>query len=140
MNPLSVFPAVAESMRRDLSGAPIRILLVEDEPIQRALVAGTLIGHGYAVETADSAARALGLLRDGFDLLITDIDLGDGMSGLNFVELARYERPDLPVIVASARAPSRFQNLSLDRALYLRKPYTRGVLLEFVEQLMGEDY
>ena len=54
-----------------------RVLVVEDQPLMRALVGDTLTHAGFVVHTAGSAVEALTEF-DGFDpdLLVTDIDLG----------------------------------------------------------------
>lgn len=114
-------------------------MLVEDEPAQRSLVAQALTAEGYRVDTAHSGLDALDRLHDRFDLVISDIDLGEGMNGLSFVEMMRFWQPELPVIVASARAPGGFDSLSWERALYLRKPYTKGVLMQRVREIFADD-
>lgn len=61
-----------------------RVLVVEDQPLMRALVGDTLTHAGFVVHTAGSAVEALTEF-DGFDpdLLVTDIDLGVRPNGVD---------------------------------------------------------
>ena len=82
------------------SGEGGAVLIVDDEPVVRMLVAEVLtdLGH-HAVEAADGAA-GLEVLRSGarIDLLITDVGLPGGMNGRQLAEAARDLQPDLKVL------------------------------------------
>lgn len=89
-------------MRAAVTAAPPNILVVDDDPEVREVLAETLLEFGYGVAQAASAEEALPLLdqRPDIDLLITDIRM-PGMSGLELVALARERRSELKVIVIS---------------------------------------
>ena len=58
------------------SAGPLRILLVDDVPMQRRLLERLLTTRGYNVQTASNGEEALAkLLTDSFDVLITDWDM-----------------------------------------------------------------
>lgn len=58
------------------TAAPLRLLLVEDEPTQRLLLARTLSRAGYEVTTAEDGAEALAKVRESaFQIIVTDWDM-----------------------------------------------------------------
>lgn len=79
------------------------VLLVDDEPELRAVVAYVLTEEGCRVLEADGAEPALALLRSGaaIDLLFTDITM-PGTDGLQLAAAAKRLRPELPVLYTSA--------------------------------------
>ena len=81
------------------------ILIVDDEPKLRALLAMALSAEGLETREADSAEAALEALArgDDFSALITDVRM-PGMSGLELVKRVRQERPHLECIVMTAYA------------------------------------
>lgn len=83
------------------SGKP-NILVVDDDPDVREILAETLTEFGYRVLQAGSGEEALPLLaqRQDIALLITDVRM-PGMSGLELAGLAQTRDPRLRVIVMS---------------------------------------
>ncbi|WBV41736.1 response regulator [Pseudoroseomonas cervicalis] len=82
------------------------LLLVEDEDRLRDHLAGALRGLGYAVTAVPDAPAALGALAEGAvpDLLLTDVVLPGGMSGVGLARAMRSSRPGLPVLLLSGFA------------------------------------
>lgn len=79
-----------------------RILLVEDEPVTAITTQRMLEKHGYRVAAAPDGEGALAMFSAQlFDLVLMDIDLGEGMDG---TETARrmLERQDVPLIFLSS--------------------------------------
>ena len=63
-----------------------RILVVEDEALLRSLLASTLTFRGFEVQTAESALEANRAVKKfDPDVLVVDIDLGEGSNGLELV-------------------------------------------------------
>ncbi len=85
-----------------LSGiAQARVLAVDDDPMITGLVRKIVQKAGHICETAESAEEALALLGETvFDLVITDVNM-DKMSGLDLLEAATKDDPDLAVIMLS---------------------------------------
>ena len=76
-----------------------RVLVVEDQPLMRALVGDTLTHAGFVVHTAGSAVEALTEF-DGFDpdLLVTDIDLGVRPNGVDLANIVTVKAPHCAIV------------------------------------------
>jgi len=119
------------------------ILLVEDEAAVRTLVRSVFERHGYRVIEADSGKTALGVWRDHhskIDLVLTDLIMPDGITGVMLAAELRKERPTLKVIFSSGYSPdSVMQNLRIGPgSVYLQKPYNPQVLLQAVRDCLNE--
>ena len=78
------------------------ILLVEDEAVIAMAEERVLQKHGFQVFTASSGERAIQTVRDtgNIDLILMDIDLGNGMDGTEAAKIILSEK-DIPVIFLS---------------------------------------
>lgn len=77
------------------------ILVVEDEPVVRNLLARAYIQSGYTVVAAESAEEALTLLAEGnIDFVITDIRL-PGMNGTELIAKIKENFSNIPVIAVT---------------------------------------
>ena len=87
------------------------ILLVEDEPLIRSLLVEVLLEEDFeVVEAADGHAAMDALKRhEGVDLLLTDVHMPGGVSGIDVARHARARDPDLPVVFATGR-PETLKN------------------------------
>lgn len=100
------------------------ILVVDDEPDLRALYEMTLARQGYQVETAATIDQAMAHLEARrYDLLITDMRLGDGL-GLELIEKLQIERrPERSIVItAFGSAENAVQALKQGAFDYLTKP------------------
>ncbi len=102
-----------------------RVLVVDDEPTVREVVAGYLRRDGHDVSEADDGPGALALL-DGedFDLVVLDMML-PGVNGLDILRHIR-SKGDMPVIMLTARAEEsdRVAGLELGADDYVVKPFS----------------
>ena len=119
------------------------ILVVDDVPAIRTLLADFLATRGYCTETAATVIDAYHHLgHTQFSLLITNLQLDRNlpMSGCDVVRHAKNISPPLPVIVitggASSETVSRVSKLGAD--VFLSKPIAVGQLHRFIEQLLGK--
>ena len=118
-----------------------RILVVDDEPVQRELVAGFLNKQGFDVIAADSAERALELFRqDAFDLILTDQKMAN-MSGLELLQAVHAINPETPVILITAFGTIEAAVAALKQGAidYLTKPLNLEELLHRI-RLVSERY
>jgi CheY-like chemotaxis protein len=77
-----------------------RILVVDDEPMVRALIARVLTDEGYEVVAVANGRAALDAARGAkaeFDLIITN-NYMPGLSGAELIARVRKDFPDLPIL------------------------------------------
>ncbi len=116
------------------------VLVIEDDPDVRDFAVEMLKGLGYiAVEVADaSGARDLLSEDRQIDLVLSDVALPGGTSGLEFAEEARAIRHDLKIIFMSgypAESVKRNGALASDEVL-LDKPFERRELAEALRKAL----
>jgi DNA-binding NarL/FixJ family response regulator len=77
-----------------------RVLIVEDEPLMASLLAEVLSQHGFQVRTAANVSAARKEI-DKFDpdMLLLDVSLGDGPTGIQLANAMRLSRPDIAILV-----------------------------------------
>lgn len=117
-----------------------RILLVDDEPDIRMLLADVLRESGHEVRQAAEAHTALALLRtcDSVNLLMTDVGLPGGMDGRQLAEAARQAHPDISVLFITGYAENAiFADGHLDPNMrVLTKPFNIETLLDVVDAML----
>jgi two-component system KDP operon response regulator KdpE len=127
------------------AAAPLKILVVDDEPaIVRFLRTG-LTSHGYTVLTAGTGRAAREILdREEANLIVLDLGLPD-MDGLDLIIHLRATKSMIPIIVLSSRGEekSKVEALELGADDYLTKPFGMDELIARVRvaqrhQLMRE--
>jgi DNA-binding response OmpR family regulator len=109
----------------------LRILVIDDEPRILAFLARGLAADGYAVDTADNGGDALrAVRRHEYDLVLLDLLL-PGVDGLSVLGAINRLRPELPVVVVSARSdlPTKLRGFGLGASDYVSKPFALDELL-----------
>jgi CheY-like chemotaxis protein len=107
-----------------LSQKPI-ILVVEDEPFLRFLVADVLEKEGFAVAEAANAENALRVLesRRDINLVFTDIQLPGDLDGMDLVRQVQQRWPHIQMVITSGRTrPSSAEMPNEGR--FIAKPYS----------------
>jgi two-component system, response regulator PdtaR len=121
------------------AGAPISVLLVEDEILISNLVADVLSASGFVVHevtTADEALRYIDSDAD-IDILFTDVNLPGGMSGAELATRARALRPEMPIVYASGRYKLSEIAPLVPRSLFMAKPYDPNDVCALLTRLTG---
>lgn len=113
-----------------MSGAPIRILVVDDEPPIRKLLRMGLGAQGYEVIDAPNGKAALELLAQKPQLVILDLGLPD-IDGLDLLRQLRQREESLPIVVLSSRGDEAGKVAALDLGAddYVTKPFGMDELL-----------
>ena len=120
------------------SAHPITVLLIDDDPDLRSVLAGSLEALGYDVVQAADGSSGLDMLAERQpDVLVIDFAM-PGMNGADVARVARDRRPDMPIVLTSGYADSD----AIDRAVgpnakVLRKPFRIDELLAAVNEALG---
>jgi CheY-like chemotaxis protein len=113
---------------------PVRILVVEDDPLVREFVVEALREEGYHVIHAASGEEALAWCkRRVAELLITDIRLPGEVDGWQIAERCREHHPELPVIYATGFSPVAPR--PVPGSLLLQKPYHPADIVQAVKEV-----
>jgi DNA-binding response OmpR family regulator len=115
-----------------------RILVIEDDSAIRRGLVDALQFSGYEVLQASEGAQGLAVAqRATIDLLLLDLIL-PGLSGFEILQSLREHRPNLPVIVLTARGEEndRVRGLRLGADDYVVKPFSVRELLARVEAVL----
>jgi len=107
----------------------MHVMLIEDDPLVREVVLDSLASEGMEVEGLASAEDALVLLGAGQvpDVLVADINLGQGLTGTQLAAIARERHPGVEVVIISADAAAAHGPLQR-RERFLQKPFTTEAL------------
>lgn len=120
----------------------MRILVVEDElDLQEAIADGLRI-DGYAVDTCDNGEDAYELLYEvNYDLVVLDLNLPQ-MDGLEVLEKIRDEKPELKVLILSARSSvnDKVKGLDIGANDYLAKPFDFAELEARIRNLLRRKF
>ena len=113
-----------------MSAAPVRVLVVDDEPPIRKLLRLGLTTQGYDVIEAPNGKIALDLLHEAPDLIILDLGLPD-IEGHELLRTIRARNESVPIVVLSSRGDEagKVQALDFGADDYVTKPFGMDELL-----------
>lgn len=129
-----------------MTAAPIKVLVIDDEPPIRKLLRMGLTAQGYQITEAGNGKTALELMREAPDLIILDLGLPD-IQGHELLRTIRSRNESVPVVVLSSRGDEagKVQALDLGADDYVTKPFGMDELLARIRaalrhqlQLQGE--
>ncbi len=113
----------------------LSVLLVEDDPQIRAVIAGLLNKEGYAVRAASNPFDAYYMLEEAaVDLLITDIHMAGKVGGGVLAQEVARTWPDVRILVISGFDPEP-DDVPLG-AQFLAKPFGRDELMPVIRAMM----
>ena len=116
------------------------ILMVEDNDDVRSATAEVLTGLGYRVIPAENGRRALDIIRKrrAIDLLLTDLVMPGGMSGIDLARQVRRLNADLPVLLMSGYSPASFGEIAGElNCAFIAKPFRPAELGKAVSDLLS---
>lgn len=113
-----------------MNAAPLRVLIVDDEPPIRKLLRMGLTAQGYHVLEAPNGKAALELLEQRPDLVILDLGLPD-VQGIDLLRTIRGRNEQVPIVVLSSRGDEGAKVAALDLGAddYVTKPFGTEELL-----------
>jgi DNA-binding response OmpR family regulator len=109
----------------------IRILVIEDESRILSFISRALQAEGFNADGADNGSDGLErAVRGSYDLVILDLVL-PRVDGLRVLRELRVRRPELPVVIVSARSdlPTKLRGFQFGANDYLVKPFAVDELL-----------
>jgi two-component system copper resistance phosphate regulon response regulator CusR len=109
----------------------MRILVIEDEPRILGFLVRGLEAEGFAVDAARNGSEGLKRARrHSYDLVLLDLLL-PGLDGLSVLNELNHSRPELPVVIVSARSDlqTKLRGFGLGAADYLSKPFSFDELI-----------
>src|SRR5215470_6913789 len=113
-----------------------QVLIVDDEPNLRKILAAQLSRDGYDVLLAEDGEQGLGLLREHhIDLVVTDLKMPK-VDGMTLLREALRETPDLPIVMITAHGTvdTAVEALKIGAFDYLTKPFDK----DEVRQIVGK--
>ena len=113
-----------------MSAAPLKVLVIDDEPPIRKLLRMGLSTQGYEILEAPNGKTALELLAQKPDLVILDLGLPD-IQGHELLRMIRGRNDSVPIVVLSSRGDEagKVQALDLGADDYVTKPFGMDELL-----------
>lgn len=122
-----------------------RVVVVEDEPLMASLVSEVLTGQNFDVRTAaDVSAARREIDRFDPDMLLLDVSLGDGPTGIHLAHSIHLSRPDIAMLVFTRHtdvASATREGLELPPGVgFLRKHLVNDTayLLNAIEKVLSE--
>ncbi len=115
-----------------------RLLIVEDEPMVRAVAERALVRQGYTVETACDGEEALALFAEGksYDLVVSDVVMPN-MDGPAMARELRKHRPEMRILFMSGYAEEQLrESINLDKVAFLPKPFSVQQIAEAVRDAL----
>ena len=119
------------------------VLLVEDDPMVADVTALTLQELGFCVLRADRAQVALEMLESGdhrIDLLLTDVMMEGGMSGVELARQVAHKNKHLKILLMSGFPDEIIRQGDSENSEFqlLPKPFTRTELLLMLENILSD--
>ena len=108
-----------------------RLLIVEDERGIRLALRGLLAKDGHDVELAETGADAIRRLEEApFDLILTDLALGRGTTGMDVLRASKEQRPETAVVMITAHGSEKIavEAMKLGAEDYVPKPFDNDEL------------
>lgn len=111
------------------------VLVVDDEPMIRMLLAESLSGDGYRVEEASSGDKAWELVERGLrpDVLVTDVRMPGSIDGLELARRMKSAHNDVPIIVMSGFIGEGAVDPSV--AQFIPKPFVPSKISSLINEM-----
>jgi signal transduction histidine kinase/ActR/RegA family two-component response regulator/HAMP domain-containing protein len=119
------------------------LLVVEDEPVLREMAHVILEDCGYKILEAASGRKAIEMWNrhsGAIDLLLTDMVMPEGISGMDLAQRLQASNPKLKIVFASGYSMDDLDSsfLRQGHATFLQKPYTHATLAKAVRDCLDK--
>src|SRR5437016_6657366 len=112
-----------------------RLLVVEDQELERKSVMQLLKREGFTVFGAENADKAIGYVEENIDVVISDLHMGD-VSGLDLLGLWKQKQPDTNFIVLTGHSSidSAVEAIKKGAYDYITKPVNPDELILLIKR------
>jgi signal transduction histidine kinase/ActR/RegA family two-component response regulator len=129
-------PIAPDPPRVESRSPSARVLLVEDEAPLRDALERVLIAAGHRVKCAEDGSKALGMLGEDFDVVITDVVM-PGINGFELADHVTARQDGTKVILISAHLSDRSLVYWDGRHAFLPKPFTPDDLMRKIDTVLS---
>ena len=119
----------------------IKVLLFEDEPLVAMFVQDALTDAGFEHALARNPGEAEAAIRDSIETvsaLVTDVRLGEGLSGWELARAARERCPGLPVVFISGDSAIDHNAQGVPDSVMIQKPFVEAQLITALANLLND--
>jgi DNA-binding response OmpR family regulator len=117
----------------------VRVLVVEDEALICSFIEDALSDGGFQACSVSSGEAALSTFCDGCEgcrALLTDVNLGDGITGWELARRIREITPGFPVVYMTSASAPDWKSQGVDGSVLIEKPFAPAQLAAAVSQLL----
>jgi PAS domain S-box-containing protein len=134
---LTIIPG--QQFRTDPTGAQLRILVVDDVPVNLVVVEKMLDNMGYKIDTASNGFEAVELARSNhYDLIFMDIQMPemDGLETTREIRKLDLETRNTPIVAITANTLDSDRNACIEAGMndYIAKPFVKIQLANLLEK------
>ncbi|MFN3879075.1 MAG: response regulator [Brevundimonas sp.] len=136
-------PVAADEVHAEIAGGEsLRVLVVEDHPVNRMILEAWMSSASHVTSTAENGQMAVEIAKDQpFDLIIMDVNMPvmDGLTATRLIRDGGGQNAGTPIVVLSASARNEDHKAGLEAGAdaYLNKPIDFGALAALMGRAGG---
>ncbi|MEN5363734.1 response regulator [Brevundimonas intermedia] len=136
-------PVAADEVHAEIAGGEsLRVLVVEDHPVNRMILEAWMSSASHVTSTAENGQMAVEIAKDQpFDLIIMDVNMPvmDGLTATRLIRDGGGQNAGTPIVVlsASARTEDHEAGLEAGADAYLNKPIDFSALAALIGRVGG---
>ncbi len=133
-----------QEFKSDQTGAQLRILVVDDVPVNQVVVEKMLDSLGYHVETASNGIEAVERVRERhYDLIFMDIQMPemDGYEATRIIRELDLEVAGVPIVAITANTQDADRDACIEAGMndFIAKPFVKQQLVTLLERYFPDD-
>ena len=134
---LTIIPG--QQFKTDQTGAQLKILVVDDVPVNQIVVEKMLDSIGYQVDTASNGREAVDAVKSKhYDLIFMDIQMPemDGLEATRQIRKLSMEKRGIPVVAITANTQNSDRDLCIEVGMndFIAKPFVKKQLAALLER------
>ncbi len=119
---------------------PLPVLVLEDEYLIMVELEKALTDAGFAAHAVSSGEEALTLFGSGavhYKALVTDVCLGDSMTGWEVARQIRERAPGFPVVYVTGSSGEEWSSQGVPNSILISKPFAAAQLVTAIANLLN---